>query len=176
MNGYKSHFAAEIYKSFLKTACRIIGNDGGAITAFDGDRIMAVFIGASKNSTAVKAALKINWAVKNVVNPAIKAQYPDSSYSVSHVVGIDTSPLLVAKTGIRGSNDLVWIGRAANYAAKLCNIRDGTYSTYITSDVFARLTDDAKFGGTPKQSMWEKATWTETGLTIHRSTWWWALS
>jgi class 3 adenylate cyclase len=176
VNGYKSQFAAEIYKSFLVTACRIIRNDGGVITGFDGDRVMAVFIGGSRNSSAAKVALKINWAVKNVINPAIKAQYPDTSYSVSHVVGIDASPLFVARTGIRGSNDLVWVGRAANYAAKLCDIRDGSYSTYITADVFGRLSEEAKLGGNPKKLMWEKATWNETGLTIHRSSWWWALS
>ena len=33
-------------------------------------------------------------------------------------LGIDTSKLFVARTGIRKSNDLVWVGRAANYAAK----------------------------------------------------------
>ena len=53
-------FAAEIYKMYLASAARVIRNEGGEITAYDGDRIMAVFIGDSKNSSAVKAALKIN--------------------------------------------------------------------------------------------------------------------
>jgi len=176
VDGFKNYFAAEIYKSFLVSACRLIRSEGGEVTAFDGDRVMAVFIGTNKNSSAAKAALKINWVVKNVVNPAIKSQYPDTAYAVSHVVGVDTSPLFVAKTGIRGSNDLVWVGRAANYAAKLCDIRDAPYATYITTDVFGRLSEEAKLGGNPKRLMWEKATWTETGQTIYRSNWWWALS
>src|ERR1700685_1091444 len=49
VNNYKPHFAAEIYKTYLVTACRIIRDRGGEITAFDGDRVMAVFIGDSKN-------------------------------------------------------------------------------------------------------------------------------
>ena len=114
------------------TSCRIIRSDGGEITAFDGDRVMAVYLGDSKNSNAAKSALKINWAVKNVINPAIKKQYPDTSFEVAQAIGIDTSELFVARTGIRGSNDLVWVGRAANYAAKLCSLRDEGYSTFIT--------------------------------------------
>src|SRR5436305_6043510 len=45
VNKYYDHFAAEIYKTYLVTACRIIRLRGGEITAFDGDRVMAVFIG-----------------------------------------------------------------------------------------------------------------------------------
>jgi class 3 adenylate cyclase len=47
---FKDWFAAEIYKSYLISACRIIRDNGGEITAFDGDRVMAVFIGNMKNT------------------------------------------------------------------------------------------------------------------------------
>ena len=41
-------FAAEIYKSYLACAARIIRSEGAVITSYDGDRIMAVFIGDLK--------------------------------------------------------------------------------------------------------------------------------
>lgn len=173
VDGYKDYFAAEIYKSYLSTACQIIRKEGGEIVAFDGDRVMAVYLGDRKNTSAARSALKINWAVKKVVNPAIKAQYPNSSYQIRHAVGVDTGSLFVARTGIRGSNDLVWVGRAANYAAKLCTLRDAGYSSYITEEVFKKLNDNAKYGGTPRQVMWEKRTWSAMGLTIYRSSFWW---
>ncbi len=116
---FKAHFAAEIYKAFLHCGAKIIRAQGGTITAYDGDRIMAVYIGNRKNTAAATTALKINYAAKQIINPAITAQYPKTSYAVKHVVGVDTSKLLVARTGVRGANDLVWVGRAANYAAKL---------------------------------------------------------
>src|SRR4051794_33767281 len=62
VNKKKAAFAAEVYKTFLISACRIISERGGDITAFDGDRIMAVFIGDRKNTEAALAALNINWA------------------------------------------------------------------------------------------------------------------
>jgi class 3 adenylate cyclase len=175
VNNYKDHFAAEIYKAYLVTACRIIRHHGGEITAFDGDRVMAVYLGKTKNSSAAHTALSIQWAVNEVINPAIKAQYPDTSYKIRQVVGIDTSKLLVAKTGIRGSNDLVWVGRAANFAAKLCGIRNGNYSSFITESVFNMLSDESKYGGNPKRVMWEKLMWTEMGIAIYGSTWTWGV-
>lgn len=163
-------FAAEMYKCYLTTACRVIRDSGGTITAFDGDRVMAVFVGDGKNSAAARTALKINHAIKKIVNPAIKLQHPGTSFSVDHVVGIDNGKVLVAKTGIRGSNDLVWVGSAANIAAKLCTLRSG-FPSWISAGVYAMLADDAKFSkGTP---MWEARTW--NGTTVYGSGWTWAV-
>src|SRR6266404_4714787 len=101
-------FCAEIYKCYLYCAGRIITSESGAITAYDGDRVMAVFIGKSKNTSAVRCAMKINFARSQLVNPAIKTQYPSNAFTIDHAIGIDTSKLLAARTGVRGANDLVW--------------------------------------------------------------------
>ena len=61
--------AAEVYKAYLVCAARIIRSEGGVITSYDGDRIMAVFIGDPKNTDAARTALKINFAVQKIVNP-----------------------------------------------------------------------------------------------------------
>ena len=167
----KPWFAAEIYKCFLVCAARIIRAEGGEITSYDGDRIMAVFIGDSKNSSAARTALKINFAVRDIINPAIQSQYPDDGYSVKHVVGIDTSDLFVARTGIRGANDLVWVGRAANYAAKL-SARSGP-ATQITSEVYGKLNAKSKFGKN-EENMWAPTTAPEIGnKKIYTSSWYW---
>jgi class 3 adenylate cyclase len=134
---------------------------------------MGVFIGDQKNSNAAKCALQINYAVTKIINPAIKEKYPATTYEVKQSVGIDTSSLFVAKTGVRGDNDLVWVGRAANYAAKLCNLREGSYASFITAEVYKMLLDTSKYSGDPKQDMWSKFTWGETGLTAYRSSWHW---
>jgi len=166
---YKPAFAAEIYKSYLHCAAKIIRAEDGTIVSYDGDRIMAVFIGDSKNGDAARAALKITYAVRKIINPAIAAQYPKSTFSIDQIVGIDTSSLFVARTGIRGSNDLVWVGRAANYAAKLSS-RSGPPSQ-ITADVYDRLAKRLRIGANGK-NMWTKTTASEIGnKTIYTSTW-----
>ena len=154
-------------------AAKIIRSEGGVVTAYDGDRIMAVYLGDSKNTSAVRTALKINYAVQYIITPALKAQYQQTTYTPVQVIGIDTSKLLVAKTGVRGANDLVWVGRAANYAAKLTTLSH-TYATYITDSVYEVMNERVKSSN--GRSMWEAATWnTFNNQTIYRSTWWWRI-
>ena len=169
----KSWFAAEVYKSYLVCAARVIRSENAQITAYDGDRIMAVFVGKTKNERAVKAALKINYAVNEIVNPALRDQYPSSGYSVTHVVGIDTSELFVARTGMRGANDLVWVGRAANHAAKLAG-RDGA-ATQITSDIYNQLPNNLKIDQNG-QNIWNSIAAVEVGQRrIYTSSSYWSL-
>ena len=133
---------------------------------------MAVYIGGRKNTSAVKTALQINAMVREI-NTLMKKEYPNTSYRLLQSIGVDTSKLFIARTGIRKYNDLVWVGRAANYAAKLCQLGDETYPTHITTDVFNSLLDDAKYGGQNNKLMWEKVNWTERGITVYKSSWYW---
>jgi class 3 adenylate cyclase len=126
------------------------------------------------NTSAAKTALQINYVVSQVINPKLKQRYPTNDYQIRQTVGIDTSKLFVARTGIRGSNDLVWVGRAANYAAKLCSLNEAGYPSYITDEVFKVLHKSARFGNNGDgKLMWEPRNWTAQGIPIHRSSWWW---
>jgi class 3 adenylate cyclase len=174
---YHHPFAAEIYKAYLRSAARIIKNERGSITAYDGDRIMAVFLGDTKETSAVRSALKIHYAVTEIINPLMRKQDPNTKYQLKHVVGIDTSELFVARIGVKNDNDLVWVGRAANYAAKLCSL-NGNYTTYITSAVFNAMDRSVKYGGNDnREPMWEERVWTaRNSLKIYGSTWWWQIA
>jgi class 3 adenylate cyclase len=173
VNNKSWQFAAEVYKTFLYCAARIITSEGGTITAYDGDRIMAVYIGESQNTSAARTALKINWCGLNVINPLLLKQYPSTTYQLKHVVGVDRSTLRAARTGARGANDLVWVGRAANYAAKLSSLPD-SHASRITVNVFNSLAAEVKYKN--GICIWEEVQWTVMGnMKIYRSNWWWSL-
>ena len=165
-------FAAEVYKAYLHCASKIIRQYNGEITAFDGDRVMAVYLGGSKNTNAVRTALAINHAVVKIINPAIGKQYPSKTYRVKHAVGIDTSSLAVARTGIRNNNDLVWVGRSANIAAKLCSFREGSAATWITRAVYDVMDKSTKYDG--QTDMWTKTWWSEKEQYVYGSSYHWA--
>ena len=168
-------FAAEVYKTFLFCAARIIRAEGGTITSYDGDRIMGIFVGDSPNTTAARCGLKINHAVTQIINPALKNQYSSSNFTVKQVVGIDTSPIRAARTGARGDNDIVWVGQAANYAAKLTEL-NLSKSTWITKSVYDKLHESAKFGGDNKDPMWKSFKWSQNvDLPIYGSKWMWSV-
>ena len=164
-------FSAEVYKSYLRCASKIIREEGGVITGYDGDRVMAIFTGNSKNTSAVRCALKINFATLNIIQPILEKQYT-TDFKLKHVVGIDTSQLRAARIGVRGENDLVWIGRAANYAAKLASLSGK--ATWITKTVFDAMRDEVKTSnGAP---MWEQYKWTQMNdAPVYASAYFWRL-
>ena len=91
------------------------------------------------------------------------------------MVGIDNSNIFACRIGVRNDNDIVWVGRAANYAAKLTTMDTG-YPIYITGEVFDKLNESAKYGGEPRRMMWEERKWTAmSAMRIYRSNWWWEL-
>ncbi|MEQ1764299.1 MAG: adenylate/guanylate cyclase domain-containing protein, partial [Pyrinomonadaceae bacterium] len=145
---YDKRVAAKIFKCYLSSCSRIIKNFGGEIRSFDGDRVMGVFVGSTKNTAAAKTALTINWAFMNLIKPKLEAKYAtlkNGIYTLAQCVGVDTSEVLVVRGGVREQNDLVWIGRAPNIAAKLSSRRNSPYHSYITREVFIPMLEEAKY-------------------------------
>ena len=166
-------FSGEVYKTFLVCAARIVKHHGGVITSYDGDRIMGVFIGDAKNTSAASAALRIHWAVRDIVQPKLEGIYGAGIYTLDHTVGVDTSSIMAARIGVRRDNDIVWIGRAANHAAKLTEQRG--YASFITGEVYDQLHADAKLSD-EGWDMWTALQWPEHKRRIYGSNWKWTLA
>ena len=178
---FQQRTAAKVVKAFLACMSRLITAHDGQVTSFDGDRVMGVFLGGWKNTNAATCALKMNWTMRAIIRPQLTAYFKSlkkSRFAISHCVGIDTSNVLVVRAGIRGSNDLVWVGRAPNFAAKLSEIRNPPYRSYISGAVFNVLNRSAKYGGEDNRLMWEKRSCEFVGesVTIYRSSWWWSVA
>lgn len=175
---YDRRVAAKVFKAFLTCCSTLIRERGGSIRSFDGDRVMGVFIGDSKNSSAAKCALNINFAFREIIKPKLQAKYEklqDGTYKLAHCVGIDTSEVLVVRSGIRNANDLLWVGRAPNVAAKLSAVRNSPYHSYITKTVYDNLNKESKISSDGR-IMWEERAQSTvvSGIpTIYRSSWQW---
>jgi class 3 adenylate cyclase len=163
---------AEVFKAFLHCSSRLIVHYGGAVTSYDGNRVMGIFLGDHPATNAVKCALNLNYARIHIINAAIKARYPKASFELKTVTGVDVGMIRGIRTGARGNNDLAWIGRAPNLAAKLSTL-PSDYPTWITNTVFNRLPDKVK-NNKDGLSMWEKRSWTAMdNMEIYRSSYWW---
>jgi adenylate cyclase len=153
---YGHALAAKIYQSFHEINVGVIGNNNGSVRAFDGDRVMGVFAGERMRSRAVKAAMQIHWAVRNILNPTLKT-------NIRIGAGVDNGVTLVTKVG-KGRNtenhDLVWIGKASNYASHLANEADN--STIISVDTFKYMAEENKILSTKEP----KEIWTAKILTL----------
>jgi class 3 adenylate cyclase len=154
--------AATVIKAFLSPVVDIIRHYGGHIRSFDGDRVMGVFVGPGQNDRAVRVALQINQAVHYVIRPAVESAFPQlraAGFVLKHGVGIDHSPVLAVRAGVRDNNDLTWIGRAPNVAAKLSGERDARYPTLITDIVYQSLATPQRMSSDGLVHMWTPVRW-----------------
>lgn len=186
VDGLRRTTAARMYKAFLWGVARIARMNNGELRSFNGDGVLVAFSGDQKRTHAAKAALQMSWFAQKVLKPKLDAVFQNNKQlsgkgiGFDFGIGIDVGKVLVVRGGIRGenNNDLVWVGNATNYAVKLSGLSktDG-HHIYISEDVFKYMHESSKFGGNPKQSMWEARSWTAMdGMTIYRSNWTWAVS
>ena len=130
---------------------------------------MAVYTGRRTAERAVRSALKLNYVVQELINPAVQELTSGTRFAMRQSVGVDSSELLVAKTGIRTANDLVWVGRAANYAAKLSSRR--APATHITPEMHDQLPAELKTDNNRRQ-IWTAETAAEIGnRRVYSSSW-----
>ena len=85
VDGYRDNSAAEIYKAYLHCAAKLITSEGSAITAYDGDRIMAVYIGKSKNTSAARSGLK--WSQDQLRSKEHREPRTEGPVPQSHLCG-----------------------------------------------------------------------------------------
>ena len=78
---------------------------------------------------------------RHILNPELEA-------SITCGGGIDSGEILVTKVGKgrdKNNNDLVWIGKADNYASHLSNEANGTI--IISTNSYNALSDEGKTTG-----------------------------
>jgi adenylate cyclase len=182
---YLDTFAAKAVRMYLGGASSIIRNYGGGIKSFDGDRVMGVFVGGSMRNDAVRAAFAIQWLVDQVINPMVKERHESNGTDVwqaAHGIGIDSGATFVARAGVRNKtgehnhNDLIFIGRAPNVAAKLSSYRDASAGPIIiTDDVYKFLDEKQKKYMKSDRPVWLAPKTEAVGphsLKLHRTGYW----
>jgi adenylate cyclase len=170
--------AARVMRSYLDMAVRVIRYNDGQVRSFDGDRVMAIFVGDEKESRAGKAALGIEWwrrMMSDILGDHVES-LRKIGWRLKHGVGLDTGEALLVRAGIRGNNDLISIGRAPNVAAKLSALREG-YSIYATKETYFPMDAESSYVKDDfKESMWDCLGNRDFGgrtVTVYGSAWGW---
>ncbi|HEY9233835.1 MAG TPA: adenylate/guanylate cyclase domain-containing protein [Phenylobacterium sp.] len=133
---------ARVLRAYLVAATRLIKKNHGDVRSFDGDRVMGVFTGPSRYDDAVRCALQIDYAVERLIVPKVYRRFPGlerNRIEVGHGVGVDAGLVRAVQAGIRNNNDLIWIGQAPSFAAKLSDIRAWPYTIHISEGVYDAL-------------------------------------
>lgn len=175
---FQQRTAAKVVRAFASCMSRLIEDHDGSVTGFDGGRVMGVFLGDERSTNAAICALKMNYAVREIIKPNLVEyyeSYKECGAGIEHCVGIDTSPVLAINPNVDDRNDLVIVGRATNIASRLSEVQDDPFSTYVSEDVFLTMSDSAKYGADSKRLMWEQSTFSFSGedTIAYRSSWQW---
>ena len=144
--------AAKMYKSFLWGVTQIARSNNGHLRSFNGDGVLVVFDGKSKNTNAVTAAMQMSWFVNDILKPKLQRRFSSNQelrgLDFNFGIGIDTGDILVIRGGIAGdnNNDLVWVGNATNYAVKFSSqSKTAGFKIIISGRVFTKLNDSVKY-------------------------------
>ena len=170
---HRRHTTARIFKSFLDAMARIARSHDGEIRSYDGDRIMVVFPPdpSGKNAVcniAVQTGMEMAWFFDEVLTHRLR-RYDNS---LDFGVGIAFSPMLAVRVGLGrnpDNNDIIFIGRAANLAAKLSDKAKSPNYIWIDQEIHRRLGDEWKYvdpqaSRRKKRPMWKHRTLNFAGV------------
>jgi class 3 adenylate cyclase len=175
VDAFRRKTAAKMYQSFLFGVSKIARGNLGELRSFNGDGVLVVFAGNNKETRAVKAALQLSWFGVHILRPKLQEFFAKNrqlaNLEFDFGIGVDTGTVLVVRGGIRGenNNDLVWVGNAANYAAKLSGLKDENCHSFISPATYSAMDSCVKTSD-DGQAMWESCTWNEE--TVYRGNWW----
>jgi class 3 adenylate cyclase len=149
-NAFRRQTAAKMMKAFFDGAVRIVNKNGGCVRSFNGDGILAIFIGDDRSTSAVKAAMQVKWFVQEILGPEFAGYFTNGSqvgealdFSVGS--GLDDGTIYAVRVGIKGTNDVAWVGRCTNTSAKLSNTTTSPHSIAITRAVYKKLDQNKKY-------------------------------
>ncbi len=146
-NAFRRQTAAKMLKAYFAGAVKIVNDNGGVVRSFNGDGMLAIFTGKSRSNNAVSAAMKIDWFVTNVLRPKFRKYFESNNAAVGNALsfdvgfGIDDGSIYAVRIGIRGTNDVAWVGRCTNTSAKLSNVPRYPSNIAVTREVYGRLVE-----------------------------------
>ena len=118
----KTKTMGRIYTAFTKSVISAADKCGGQVRNIIGDRVMVVFPEADCFQNAVECAITINHIARKIINQKLQG------HDFKCGIGIDYGKIRCIKVGKikKGATNqdyknLVWIGRPANMASRLCD-------------------------------------------------------
>ncbi len=127
-----------IISAFHYTIARFIKFHSGHIISFMGDGLLALFDPESNPiENAVRCALKYKYFFKNYFLDKIKERW---KIELDYGIGVAYGQIIAIRTGMRGENDITWVGRCIKDAVKIGDYIDNSYKNVgITHSVYNKL-------------------------------------
>lgn len=155
-------WSVKIHRAFLLALTHSVERRDGHLRSFNGDGILAFFIGDKASSRAVRAAMDMKGIVLKLNEHLEKKNLNPIDFGV----GIAQGPVLVAKSGKAGDDltkqDLIWVGLPVYVAVELSDYAKAPYSIWISGKVRSSIGTedylDVVYDDKDGDSMWVEET------------------
>ena len=156
-------WSVKIHKAFLSALTHCVECRDGHMRSFNGDGIMAFFVGENAASRAVRAAMDTKGFVY-AINEMLEAH---SKNPVDFGIGIAQGQIMVAKSGKAGDDytkqDLIWVGLPVYVAVELSEFGKNPENIWISNKVRSSIEKEDYLSvvytySIPKTSKWNQYT------------------
>jgi adenylate cyclase len=182
-NALRRQTAAKMLKAYFSGVVRIVNANNGYVRSFNGDGMLALFRDERRSDNAVKATMQMKWFVRDILHPRFARYFESNRQTFGTPLGfdigcgLDDGDIYAVKVGIRGTNDVAWVGRCTNTSAKLSNLAASPRNILITRGVYQRLSQSRKLSN--GRHMWSDEFFRELGginRAIRSTSYWWSIS
>jgi len=128
-------WSVKIHRAFLLALTHCVEKRDGHMRSFNGDGIMAFFVGENASSRAVRAAMDTKGFVLEL-NQSLESK---GLNPIDFGIGIAQGEVKVAKSGKAGDDltkqDLIWVGLPVYLAVELSDYARSSYNIWISNNV-----------------------------------------
>lgn len=128
-------WSVKIHRAFLLALTHCVERRDGHMRSFNGDGILAFFVGENASSRAVRAAMDMKGFVLKI-NEHLKSEDVNE---IDFGIGIAQGEIMVAKSGKAGDDqtkqDLIWVGLPVYMAVELSDYAHSSDNIWISNNV-----------------------------------------
>ena len=154
-------WSVKIHRAFLLALTHCVEKREGHMRSFNGDGILAFFVGDKAASRAVRAAMDTSGFV-NKINEHLVGE---GLNPIDFGIGIAQGPVMVAKSGKAGDDqtkqDLIWVGLPVYVAVELSDFAKKPKNIWISGVVRNSIGEEKYLDvvhNKDGESMWTKET------------------
>lgn len=125
LRDYGDEISVKIFDSYIKSATRIFKNFECSYLDIQGDGGFALFSGDKHIQRAMVSAITL----KTLLSKSYSGNLNDlvkkikSKINLSSRIGVHIGKILAKKSGIRGENEILWLGGLVSVASKICGLK-----------------------------------------------------
>jgi len=128
-------WSVKIHRAFLLALTHCVERREGRMRSFNGDGVLAFFVGENASSRAVRAAMDMKGFILKI-NEHLESE---DVTKIDFGVGIAQGEIMVAKSGKAGDDqtkqDLIWVGLPVYMAVELSDYAKSPKNLWISNNV-----------------------------------------